>query len=91
MIKYQTSIRWQSSGSLWPRRGGTSIVSDDSAPELNTTLWTVVNPLGDGSYRMTGTQLALTVPAGVHDITTTAIKHRVMQSIDDANSRRSQI
>lgn len=88
MIKFQTSIRvaivWLVMGAA---AAATSIVSDDfSTPNLNTTLWTVVNPLGDGSYRMTGTQLALTVPAGVHDITTTANNAcRVMQSIDDAN------
>ncbi|MCE5229772.1 DUF1349 domain-containing protein [bacterium] len=63
------------------------LVSDDfSTSRLNTALWTVVDPLGDGSYRMTGTQLALTVPAGDHSITTAANRSlRAMQSIANAD------
>lgn len=47
-----------------------SPVSDDfNACALNTGLWTFVNPVGDGTYQMTGTQLRLNVPANVsHNI-----------------------
>lgn len=47
-----------------------SPVSDDfNACALNTNLWTFVNPVGDGSYTMNGTQLRLNVPANVsHNI-----------------------
>lgn len=47
-----------------------SPVSDDfNACALNTNLWTFVNPVGDGSYEMNGTQLQLNVPADVsHNI-----------------------
>ena len=47
-----------------------SPVSDDfNACALNTNLWTFVNPVGDGSYEMNGTQLRLNVPADVsHNI-----------------------
>ena len=48
----------------------TSPVSDDfNACALNTGLWTFVNPVGDGSYTINGTQLRITVPANVsHNI-----------------------
>ncbi len=47
-----------------------SPISDDfNACALDTSLWTFVNPVGDGSYEMNGTQLLLHVPAGVsHNI-----------------------
>lgn len=36
---------------------------------LNVSLWSILNPLGDASIQMTGTQLALTIPAGTtHDL-----------------------
>ncbi|HVW86967.1 MAG TPA: DUF1349 domain-containing protein [Bryobacteraceae bacterium] len=49
---------------------------------LNTTLWTFVNPVGDGSFQMTGTNLQLSVPAGpTHDLTSGGENAvRVMQS-----------
>lgn len=40
-----------------------SPISDDfNACALNTNLWTFVNPVGDGTYEMNGTQLRLNVP-----------------------------
>jgi hypothetical protein len=47
-----------------------SPVSDDfNACALNTGVWTFVNPVGDGTYEMTGTQLRLNVPEGIsHNI-----------------------
>lgn len=51
-----------------------NIKSDDfNAPELDTDLWTFVNPAGDGSYEMKGydtgdANILMTVPEGtVHD------------------------
>ncbi len=48
----------------------TSPISDDfNACALNTGLWTFVNPVGDGSYQVNGTQLLLNVPGGTsHNI-----------------------
>lgn len=47
-----------------------SPVSDDfNACALNSSLWTFVNPVGDGSYSMTGETLVLNVPEGLsHNI-----------------------
>lgn len=47
-----------------------SPVSDDfNACALDTNLWTFVNPVGDGTYQVNGTQLLLNVPAGTsHNI-----------------------
>jgi hypothetical protein len=44
-------------------------VSDDfHATALNTGLWTLVNPVGDGNYAVTGSNLLLAAPAGAnHD------------------------
>ncbi|MGB5874885.1 MAG: hypothetical protein WBH56_14290, partial [Bacteroidota bacterium] len=49
--------------------GPPTIVSDEfTAPTLNTSVWTFIDPLLDGSQGMTGSQLSLTVPSGsVHD------------------------
>ncbi len=54
---------------------------------LNTALWTFVNPLGDGSYQMTGTHLQLSVPAGTrHDLWTDGENAvRVMQPVSNSN------
>jgi uncharacterized repeat protein (TIGR01451 family) len=59
-----------------------------NAPSLNTSLWTFVNPVGDGSVSMTGTQLKLNVPAGSnHDATSGGNDNaaRVVQSIANAD------
>ena len=48
---------------------GAAPISDDfHTTSLNTTLWTFVNPVGNGSYAVTGSNLLLVVPAGTdHD------------------------
>jgi hypothetical protein len=48
------------------------IVTDDfNTGTLNSAVWSVVNPLNDAAVSMTGTQLRLSVPAGVsHDVWT---------------------
>jgi hypothetical protein len=65
-----------------------SPVSDDfNACALNTNLWTFVNPVGDGSYEMNGTQLRLDVPGGVsHNIWDNGNRSvRVMQPTQNVN------
>lgn len=59
----------------------TSPQSDDfNVCELDTDLWTFINPVGDGSMITNGTELLLTVPAGVaHDIWGVNNSARVMQ------------
>ncbi len=46
------------------------IVSDDfSASELNTQLWTFVDPIGDASYALTQSHLKISLPEGTdHDV-----------------------
>jgi uncharacterized repeat protein (TIGR01451 family) len=45
--------------------GGSAPQSDDfNTSSLNTALWSFVNPVGNGNFGMTGTEVALTVPAG---------------------------
>lgn len=69
--------------------GGTvagPIVSDPfNDPTLNTSVWTFENPKGDGSYSMTGTHLAISVPAGSsHDVTASGnLPPRVMQEVNN--------
>ncbi len=42
-----------------------NIVSDDfNSSQLDTGVWTFVNPLGDASYSMSGSQVRLAVPSG---------------------------
>ncbi len=47
-------------------------VSDDfHSTTLNTSLWTVVNPVGDGTVSLNGTDAVLSLPAGTpHDLWT---------------------
>lgn len=47
------------------------IVSDQfNSATLDALVWSFVNPLGDATYAMTGSQLAISVPEGTsHDIT----------------------
>jgi regulation of enolase protein 1 (concanavalin A-like superfamily) len=74
-------------------QGGPIVASDDfSTGQLNTDLWTFVNPEGDGSYRLTGAGssdawLNLTVTAGIdHDVWTEGNHSvRVMQNSADTN------
>ena len=68
------------------------IVSDDfSAPALDTSVWTAVNPLGDATFTLqgTGTQDALlniTIPGGTaHDAWTVNNAPRLMQSVSNTD------
>ena len=64
------------------------IISDDfSAGGLNTGLWTFVNPLGDGSVSLNGTQALISVPAGTsHDVWSTGnFAPRLMQAAADTD------
>jgi regulation of enolase protein 1 (concanavalin A-like superfamily) len=64
------------------------LVSDDfHSPSLNTTLWTFVNPLNDGSVSLNGTDASITVPGGTsHDVWTTGnFAPRIMQSIPNVD------
>src|ERR1700729_1912027 len=47
--------------SLWAQ---TPVTDNFNTSSLNTGLWTFVNPVGNGSFSMTGTQLKLNVPPG---------------------------
>jgi len=67
-----------------------SFTSDDfssSASSLDTSLWTVVNPRGDSTFQLNGTQLNISVPGGLsHDLwETDQNAARVLQNIDDAD------
>jgi hypothetical protein len=70
------------SGSVNP----SGILTDQfDAPSLGT-MWSFVNPLGDGAVSMTGTQAGLTVPAGVsHDVWTSNNAPRIMQPAANAD------
>lgn len=65
--------------------------SDDfDAPALNTSLWTVIDPLNDATLTMTGRQIAIAVPAETEHVLwgseTTAFANtvpRLMQTIRD--------
>ena len=66
---------------------GGGVVSDNlDEPALNTSLWTIENPLGDGTVVMTGTGADLNVPMGrSHDLWTSGANAvRIMQPV--ANS-----
>ena len=68
---------------------GAGPTSDDfHTTALNASLWTLVNPLGDGSYTLTGSDLVLFVPGGTnHDPTfgDTDNALRLVQTIDNVN------
>jgi hypothetical protein len=56
---------------------------------LNTNVWSFVNPTGDGSYSMNGSQLRLTVPAGSnHDPTLGGVDNavRVIQAASNSSN-----
>jgi len=64
------------------------LVSDDFNDSiLNTSLWTLVDPVGDATLSMTGTQLAISVPGGSsHDVWTSGnFAPRIMQTINDTD------
>ena len=70
-----------------------TIVSDDfSGATINTSLWNIVNPLGDAVFSLTGTgtqdaRLSIALPAGVsHDLWTGAFNApRILQSIPNTD------
>jgi regulation of enolase protein 1 (concanavalin A-like superfamily) len=65
---------------------GPAIVSDDfSTGVLNTSLWTFVDPRGDSTLELNGTQAIVSVPAGVsHDLWTNALyAPRLLQDVPD--------
>jgi uncharacterized repeat protein (TIGR02543 family) len=70
---------------------GQALVSDDFHEGLNAGLWTVVDPLGDGSVGVVGAGtsdvgLALSLPAGVdHDAWNSDKSLRLMQPVDDVD------
>ena len=69
------------------------LVSDDfNSPTLNTSIWKFVNPLGDGSYAVTGyntgeANISLVVPSGTsHDVTISSNDAvRIMQGTSNTN------
>jgi len=65
-----------------------AIVSDDfSNSALNTSLWTFINPRGDATLRMTGTQASISFPARrSHDAWYTGnYEARIMQPATDSD------
>ncbi len=69
-------------------KGASTITSDDfNTPTLNTNLWVPVDPLGDVTESMTGTQLSLAIPAGTsHDPWTGGNKApRILQPANDTD------
>jgi hypothetical protein len=68
--------------------GAPTIVSDEfDGSTLNTSLWTFIDPLGDGTQTMTGSQLSINAPAGTaHDnFSGGNFSPRVMQSINNTD------
>ncbi len=67
----------------------TSIIQSDdfNACSLDTSLWTFVNPLGDGAVTLTGAQAELFVPTGAsHDVWSSGnFAPRLMQTANDAD------
>jgi len=54
---------------------------------LNTSIWTVVDPVGDSSISMTGSQFSISVPAGVEHSTwhNGNLSSRIIQPVTDAD------
>jgi len=66
--------------------GGAGIVSDEfSGPALDSSLWTLVDPVGDIGLALTGTQLEIALPGGVsHDLWTGRLRApRLLQAARD--------
>ncbi len=71
-------------GSCGSSSGPTS--DDFHSTSLNTSLWTVVNPVGDGTVSLNGTNLLLSLPAGTpHDVYLSDPGLRVMQTVSNSN------
>jgi hypothetical protein len=72
-----------------PDPGASGFVSDDfSGTDLDTGIWTFVNPLGDASAGVAGTELHLSIPAdpNVHDFWVGSdTLPRLEQSVADAD------
>ncbi len=67
---------------------GGGVVSDNlDEPALNTSLWAIENPLGDGTVVMTGTGANLNVPMGKsHDLWTSGANAvRIMQPVSNSD------
>ena len=65
-----------------------NIVSDDfNSLQLDTNVWTFINPLGDATYSMSGSQVMLSVPQGQsHDVWRSGNNApRIMQSAADTD------
>jgi uncharacterized repeat protein (TIGR02543 family) len=63
------------------------LVSDDFSQGLNSSLWTVINPVGDASLNVSGNALHIHVPAGVdHDLWAGAMRApKVMQNVSNSD------
>jgi hypothetical protein len=70
-----------------PASGGAVISDDFSGTSLNTSLWTIVNPIGDATAAVSGGAVRLHLPAGVdHDVWTSGNRAiRLMQPVADAD------
>ena len=65
-----------------------AIISDDfNAGALDTGLWSIVDPVGDGAVVVNGTQALISVPAGTsHDVWSSGnFAPRVMQAAADTD------
>lgn len=77
-----------SSDQTFTTSAAANLVTDHfNSQSLNTSTWTFINPLGDASYSMTGTQLEFSVPGGVdHDVWNNGNRApRAMQSINNTD------
>src|SRR3989339_1970599 len=64
-----------------------SIKSDDFNSCSLNNIWTFIDPVGDGSYSINGTNLLISVPSGTnHDVWTAGNKApRIMQNINNTD------
>jgi uncharacterized repeat protein (TIGR01451 family) len=79
-----TSIASQGS----PTPGAAPVSDDFTGATMNSAVWTFVNPLGDASYSLTGSQLVLNVPGGAnHDPADGGVNRsvRVVQTIGNGD------
>jgi hypothetical protein len=70
-----------------PATANSDLSDDFNGPTLNTSLWTFINPLGDATLSMTGSQVSIAVPSGTAHYTGSGINTapRIMQSSQDGN------
>ncbi|UCH82903.1 MAG: DUF1349 domain-containing protein, partial [Candidatus Latescibacterota bacterium] len=65
-----------------------AVQSDDfHSAELDTTLWDIVDPVGDATFLMSGTNLLIRIPPGQsHNLWTSCdCAPRLLQTVDDTN------